>query len=63
MYSAPLTYPMSGLDIFKASKNGNLTEVRSLLDAGADVNSIEEGKVRDKLYYYIIDFCDIHCSD
>jgi hypothetical protein len=51
---------MSGRDIFDASERGDLTEVKRLLDRGADVNY--DYFVRDILCYIIL-YIDAHCSD
>ena len=47
---------MSGKDLFKASERGDLTEVKRLLESGADVNW------HDGVYYIIL-YSDVHCSD
>ena len=49
---------MSGEDLFNASQRGDLTEVKRLLDSGADVNWENSDRV-----YYIILYSDVHCSD
>ena len=43
---------MSGKDLNDASGKGDLTEVKRLLDAGADVNWRND--VRDILYYSVV---------
>ena len=42
---------MSGEDLYWASERGDLTEVKRLLDSGAEVNW--DGPVWDILYYII----------
>ena len=49
-----------GKDLYNASKRGDLTEVKRLLDRGVNVNY--ERYVWDILYYVIL-YSDVHCSD
>ena len=53
---------MSGKDLFNASSIGDLTEVKRLLDSGAEVNYEYIVWVWDILYYTIL-YSDVHCSD
>ena len=43
---------MSGKDLHNASRDGDLTEVERLLNAGADMNWRDD--VRDILYFIIV---------
>ena len=53
---------MSSEDLYDASRRGDLTEVKRLLDSGAEVNWENSGYVWDILYYIIL-YSDVHCSD
>ena len=45
---------MSGKDLWNASYRGDLTEVKRLLDSGAEVNWVNIDWVWDILYYIIL---------
>ena len=52
---------MSGKDLYYASVRGYLTEVKRLLDSGAEVNW--QDVVYYIILYYTILYSDVHCSD